>query len=88
MQEMSNVISKLFQLERVKEWRALQNSCLCLQILPTDASVMQVFHYEIMLNIQSFHKTYRMSQIEKEHIFDIRSKYLSKHQANLCYLLQ
>ena len=32
------------EVERVKEWQTLQDRCLYLQILPTDASVMLVFH--------------------------------------------
>ena len=34
----------LIELERVKEWWTFQNSCLYLQILPIDASVMKVLH--------------------------------------------
>ena len=32
------------KLERVNEWGQLENTCLCLGILPTDVNVLWVFH--------------------------------------------
>ena len=50
------------EVKKVKEWQTLQNNCIYLQILPTDASVIEVFCLEIMISIQNFQKTYSTSQ--------------------------